>query len=121
VVDAGVGGDDQCEVCVLQCLLQWDAREAVVGECGDVRVVVAQLRAERGQQREDLQCGGLADVAYTWLVADAEDRDARALDGSVAEPLAPALDAAVGAGMVVEGLLSRSPPLLGFRPAVSAR
>jgi hypothetical protein len=27
-----VGGDDQCEVCVLQCLLQRDARGAVVGE-----------------------------------------------------------------------------------------
>jgi hypothetical protein len=48
----------------------------VVGERGDVRVVVAQLRAERGQQREDLQGGGLADVAGTGLVADAEERDA---------------------------------------------
>jgi hypothetical protein len=47
VVDGGVGGDDQCEVCVLQRLLQWDARQAVVGGRRDVGVVVAQLRAER--------------------------------------------------------------------------
>jgi hypothetical protein len=48
----------------------------VVAERGDVGIVVAQLRAERGEQGEDLQGGGLADVADSWLVADAEDRDA---------------------------------------------
>ena len=36
----------------------------MVGERGDVRVVVAEVRAERGEQGEDLQGGGLADVAY---------------------------------------------------------
>ncbi len=36
----------------------------MVGERGDVGVVVAQLRAERGEEGEDLQGGGLADVAY---------------------------------------------------------
>ena len=39
-------------------------------------VVVAHVRAERGEQGEYLQGGGLADVADTGLVADAEDGDA---------------------------------------------
>ncbi len=57
----------------------------MVGERRDVGVVVAQLRAERGQQCQDLQGGGLADVAYPWLVADAEQRDARALCSSLGQ------------------------------------
>lgn len=45
-----------------------------VGECGYVGVVVAEFRALIGEQFDHLQSGGLADVAYVCLVADAEHR-----------------------------------------------
>ncbi len=60
-------------------LLQRRARRAPnSGEARHVRVVIADLRAEIPQQRDDLQRRRLAHVAHARLVADAQHRDARA-------------------------------------------
>ena len=82
----------------LERLLQRLALEGELGQRGDVRVVVAQLGAERAQQRDDLQRRRLADVADAGLVADPEHRDPRALHGQagVVEHALDLRDAVVG-------------------------
>ena len=52
-----------------------------LGQVGDERVVVAQVGAERGEQRHDLQPRRLAHVADARLVGDAEHGDLRAAHG----------------------------------------
>ncbi len=78
--------------------LQRLALQLELGQRGHVRVVVAQLGAERAQQRDDLQRGRLADVADAGLVADAEHRDPRALhrQPGVVEHALDLRDAVVG-------------------------
>jgi hypothetical protein len=55
MVDARVRRDDDGEVGAVERVLQRRAHELLHGQPRHVRVVVAQLGAERRQQREDLQ------------------------------------------------------------------
>ena len=71
---------------------------AALGQRGHVRVVVDEVGAERAEQRHDLQRRRLAHVADAGLVADAEDRDAAAVDrlARVVEHALDLRDAVVG-------------------------
>jgi hypothetical protein len=96
VIDARMGGDDQRQVGIRHGILEGGAREGELREAGHVRVVVADLRAQVFQQRDDLQRGRLAHIPDAGLVADAHDRDPRAFDRHP-----PVVERALGLGHAV--------------------